>query len=159
MRQEFDGLVNFLDENKVRYSVSEHAAVHTSEEAAAIRSVELRTGVKALVFVAQKEDYNDLVLVLVRADRKADTKKLCALLSARNAKLASPEEVLKKTGCEIGSVHPFGNIFGLPVVMGSSILDNDAVNFSAGMHTKSISMRRDDLVRLIKPQVADIEKN
>lgn len=158
MEKEYKDLVSFLEKNGVKYQSSEHGHVRTSEQAAAVRSVPLQSGVKALVFKVQKEKHSELAMVLVRGDHKVDNGKLCSLLNARNAKLASPEEVLEKTGCEVGSVHPFGNLFGLPVYMDKLVMENKEVNFSAGMHTKSVNMKAEDMVKLIRPAIADIAK-
>jgi len=144
-----------LDRNRIVYEVSEHAAVYTSEQAAKVRGVELKTGVKALVFRTEQGNY---VLGLVAADRKMDVKKLAVIVGTRKLELASPKDVLKATGCEIGSVHPFGNLFGLPTYMDPSVLENDSVNFNAGLHTVSIYMKARDLVKAIKPRITEFSK-
>jgi Ala-tRNA(Pro) deacylase len=181
VQEEFAELTAFLDKNGVKYSAFEHAPVRTSEEAAAVRKVEMKTCVKALVFKINKGQnkdvsvsdgrhkygtnmppsvsaVDDLVMVLVRGDHRVDTGKLRVVTGAKDVKLASPSEVLERTNCEIGSVHPFGNLFHLPVYMDCSILDAGNVNFSAGMHTRSIAMNASDMVKLISPEVADIGK-
>jgi len=135
--------------------VSEHAPVYTSEEAARVRGVELKTGVKALVLKTESDNY---VMGLVAADRKIDFKKLAKIVGAKKVELASSEKVLKLTGCEVGSVHPFGNLFDLPTYMDGSVLENQMVNFNAGLHTVSIHMKAEDLVKVVKPLVTDFSK-
>lgn len=44
-----------LNSNGITYEVSEHEPVYTSEQAAKVRGVELKTGVKALVLKQRKE--------------------------------------------------------------------------------------------------------
>lgn len=144
-----------LDRNGIVYEVSEHAAVYTSEQAAKVRGVELRTGVKALVF---KIEQGSFILGLIAADKKMDLKKLAKIVGTRKLELASPQDVLKVTGCEIGSVHPFGNLFGLPTYMDPSVLENDSVNFNAGLHTVSIYMKAEDLVKAIKPAITEFSR-
>ena len=144
-----------LDRNGILYEVFEHAPVYTSEEAARVRGVELKTGVKALVLKTEKGNF---VMGLVAADRRIELKRLAKILGAKKLQLASAEEVLKITGCEVGSVHPFGNLFGLPTYMDSSVLENDMVNFNAGLHTISIQMKAEDLIKAIRPVVADFSE-
>jgi len=144
-----------LDRNRIPYEVLEHAPVYTSEEAARVRGVELKTGVKALVL---KTERGSFVMGLVAADRKVELKSLAKIVGAKRLQLASPQEVLRITGCEIGSVHPFGNLHGLPTYMDNSVLENDMVNFNAGLHTVSIQMRVRDLVKAIRPVVTDFSK-
>ena len=138
----------FLDSRNIAYELSEHEPVYTSVQAAAVRGAALKTGVKALVFSIEKTAKKEFILVLVPADRRAD---ISRLPDAGSAKLAKPDEVLAVTGCEAGSVHPFGNLFGLKIFMDKKILENEYVNFNAGLHTASISMRSSELVELVKP--------
>jgi len=141
-----------LDCNGIPYEVLEHAPVYTSEEAAKVRNVELRTGVKALIL---KTEEGKFIMGLIAADRKIDLKKLAKIVGTKKLQLASPQEVIKITGCEVGSVHPFGNLHGLPTYLDSSVLENDMVNFNAGLHTVSIQMKAKDLVKAIRPSVRD----
>lgn len=65
--------------------------------------------------------------------------------------LAKPEEVLAVTGCAVGSVPPSGHLTELKTYMAREILQNERVNFNAGKHGKSVSMKAEDLVECIKP--------
>ena len=153
--REFKQVKELLDHSGIAYKVSEHTPVYTSEEAANVRGVELETGVKALVF---KTEQGRFVLGLIAADRKMNVKKLAKIAGIRKLELASPQDVLKATGCEVGSVHPFGNLFGLTTYMDVSVLENNSVNFNAGLHTVSVYMKAKDLVKAIKPVVSEFSK-
>lgn len=151
MQEQFEQIKNLLDSNSIKYKVSEHAPVYTSEDAARIRGEDVRTGVKALIFKCSE----GFILCLIPGDRKIDMKKLKALIKS-DAHLASAEEVLEATGCEIGSVHPIGSIMDVDKTYADRrIFDNEYVNFNAGLHTVSIRMRSKDFMKLVKPEVAD----
>ncbi|MCX6815718.1 MAG: YbaK/EbsC family protein [Candidatus Aenigmarchaeota archaeon] len=158
MEKELKALKKFLDDSKVHYEIGEHGHIRTAEQASVVRGVPLSQGVKSLIFKIHKQDYDDMVLILVRGDKRADNEKLVILLGAKNVQLASHEEVFQKTNCEVGSVHPFGNLHGLQVYMDKTILENEKVSFSAGTHNHSISMKTADFVKLIKPKIEDIAK-
>jgi len=145
-----------LDSNGITYEVSEHEPVYTSEQAAKVRGVELKTGVKALVL---KTEEGSFVMGLIAADKRIDLKRLAKITRTKKLRLASPQEVLKITGCEIGSVHPFENLHRLPTYLDSSILENDMVNFNAGLHTVSIEMKAKDLVKAIRPVIETFSKS
>ena len=149
---QFKLIKTLLARNGITYQVFEHEPVYTSEQAAQIRGVELKTGVKALVLKTEEGDY---VMGLVAADRRVDLKKLAEIVKTKKLRLASPQEVLKITGCEVGSVHPFGNLHNLPTYLDKSIVENDMVNFNAGLHTVSLSMKREDLIKAIKPTIEE----
>jgi len=144
-----------LDRHAISYEISEHEPVYTSEQAARVRGVELRTGVKALML---KTEEGSFVMGLVAADRRIHLKKLAEIVGTRKLQLASRQDVLKITGCEVGSVHPFGNLYRLPTYLDSSILENDTVNFNAGLHTVSIRMKVKDLTKVIGPIVEDFSQ-
>jgi Cys-tRNA(Pro) deacylase len=142
----------FLDTKDIEYNLMRHVPVYTSEEAARVRGVDPKSGVKALILRVQ---WNTFVMALVPENKKVDLKKLAKILGLKRLSLAEPNEVLKTTGCEIGSVHPFGNIAGLPTFIDREILKNERVEFSAGLHTVSISINTQDLVNAIKPRIED----
>jgi len=148
-------IMDLLDRRRIHYSVSEHEQVYTSGQAAKVRGVELRTGVKALVLRTKEGGF---VMGLVAADRRIDLKKLAETVGTKRLSLASQKEVLKTTGCEVGAVHPFGNSHGLPTYMDVSILENELVNFNAGLHTVSVQMKAKDLVKAIGPVIDEFSR-
>jgi len=131
-----------LDEKGIDYQVSEHEPVYTSEDAARVRGVDVKTGVKALLVKTAEARF---VMILVCADKRADLNRIAELEGTKNVRLASPSEVLEVTGCEIGSVPPFGHITKLKTYLDREIMDNEYVNFNAGLHTVSVRMRAEDL--------------
>lgn len=128
------------------YEIFEHEPVYTSEEAAKVRNVPLRLGVKALVF----ETENEFILALVPANKKVDTKKL----GYKKIKLAHPNKVFEITGCKIGAVPPFGHKTELKTFVDPEILKNEWVYFNIGEHTQSAKMHGNDIIKLIKHPIA-----
>jgi Ala-tRNA(Pro) deacylase len=149
-QKEMEAVKKFLDENKVEYKLLVHEPVYTSEQAARARGGELKSGVKALVLKTREKKF---ILGLVAADRKIDLNRLASIVGTSELKLASPEEVLEKTGCKIGSVHPFGNLYQLETYMDESVLENETVEFNIGLHTHSVRMKMKDFVNLVKPVI------
>src|SRR3989344_9187137 len=111
-QKELDKIKEFLDKTKVKYKLVNHKKVHTSEEASKERNVPLAQGVKSLVLITHEKEY---VLCLVSGDRKINLKELRSILSTKDIRLADHEDVLNITGCEVGSVYPFGNLYYKPV--------------------------------------------
>lgn len=67
-------------------------------------------------------------------------------------RFATAEELLALTGLTPGCVPPFGHpIFDIPLYVDRSIVDNDEIAFSAGLHTASIRMRTADYLRAAQP--------
>ena len=150
--EQTEQILDFLEEKKAKFKLIIHKPIFTAEEGAFVRKVPLRLGVKSLIFKLDKDEFK---LILVRGDRKADLNKLRKILNVKNIRLASPEEVLKISGCEIGSVHPFGNLMGLDILMASSILENELMDFNIGQHTHSAEMKVKDFIALLKPRAEE----
>lgn len=142
-------LERWLREAGVEFDIFEHVAVRTSEEAARVRGTPLEAGAKALVVRADER----FVHCVLPAHLKADNARLRALLGTRKLRFATPEELQTLTGCPPGAVPPFGNLFGLPVLVDEALCRNARVAFNAGSNTVSITMRCDDVVRLAEATV------
>lgn len=121
----------------------QHLGVITSEEASKTRGFELKQGVKALLFSNDKE----YVIVDVPADEKVEVKKLANFMKweKKNIRMASPEEVLEVTGCEIGAVPPFGHKDKLRVLFDGKIFENKECAFNIGLRTNSAIVKASDL--------------
>ncbi len=137
-------LSRWLRDAGVAFDVLEHAPAHTSEEAARVRGTALEQGAKALVVRADERFVHCVLPAHLRVDNAA----LRAAVGTRKLRFATRDELLALTSCEPGAVPPFGNLFGLPVLVDEALCRNDRVVFNAGSHTASIRMRCDDLIRL-----------
>ena len=148
-------IIQFLDGLGLEFEVIEHAPVFTSEEAARIRNAPLGHGVKAIVLSAGNSRF---ILACVSGNKKIDFRKIKKFLNVSNVSLSSPADVLQQTGCEIGSVSPFGNLFGLRTFFDKRILENSSVEFNIGLHTKSIRMFSKDLASAVGAEIVDLAK-
>jgi Ala-tRNA(Pro) deacylase len=137
-------LVALLQAEEVEYTLTHHQPVTTSAEAAAARGVELRSGAKAMLVKGR----DGLVLAVLAADRRVDWKLLAPLVGGKGARFASDDELRVATGLAKGAVPPLGLLFGLRTLYDASLLEIETVNFNAGTQTDSVTMRRDDLIRI-----------
>lgn len=110
------------------------------------------SGAKALIF---RSDGKFLMLVIA-GDKSADMKVLKFTLRVKSLSLATPEEALQVTHCTIGSIPPFGNLFGIPVYVDKSLYRNERINFNAGRHDTSIQMSIEDWERVVKPKIISV---
>ena len=91
---------------------------------------------------------------VVPGDKSLDFKKAKRLLNTSSLSLATHDEVLKLTDCTVGSVPPFGILWNIPVYADNSLAKE--IDFSAGLHEKSIAILLADWKRVVKPIMADI---
>jgi Ala-tRNA(Pro) deacylase len=115
----------------------EHEPALTSEDAARIRGTTLGQGIKSLVFTDGKGLW---ILVDLPSDKKADQTKVAAAfgLGRKDIRLATPEEVLEITGCEVGAVPPFGHKTALKTLVDKGIYANTESAFNIGLRTHSV---------------------
>ena len=139
-----DRLEAWLREAGVPFRVLAHAPVSTREAAARVRGTAPEAGAKALVVRAEERH----VLLVLPGNRRADNARLRETLGTRKLRFVTPEELLGLTGCVPGAVPPFGNLFGLPVLVDEALTGCEEIAFNAGSNAVSITMRCDDFVRL-----------
>jgi len=149
MESVFDRLTSKLAAAGVRYDVIRHAAVFTSEEAAAVRGTTLSSGAKALICKADER----FVLIVLPANRKLASKQVRKSEGVRSLRFASREEVESLTGLAPGSIPPFGSLFGLDTWCDESLAHEERINFNAGDHAISISLAYADFVRAEQPRL------
>jgi len=154
VEKEAQKILNIFKENNVGYQLYEHEPVYTSQQAATVRGVELKTGCKSMLL---KTKAGKFLIANLASDRKIDLKKLEKIADDK-LRFATKEEVLQATNCEPGSVPPFGKLFGIPTYLDESILENDFVNFNIGTLTKSVKISKQDLLRIMEPKIADFSK-
>jgi Ala-tRNA(Pro) deacylase len=133
----------------VPFEVLHHEPVFTSEEAARVRGVDLSSGAKALVCKADDE----FLIFVVPADRRLDSRGVRRRRGFRRLRFANREEVLELTGLVPGSIPPFGGLFGLDTLCDERLGENERINFNAGDHRISVSMRFADYLRVEDPEL------
>jgi Ala-tRNA(Pro) deacylase len=95
---------------------------------------------------------------VISAAKRVDLNKLRAVAGVSSLSLASPKDVRGLTGCNIGSVPPFGNLFKIQVYADSSLLENEVIAFNAGSHTLSLKMRLEDYLSIVKPVIGEFSE-
>jgi Ala-tRNA(Pro) deacylase len=144
-----DRLLAYLRLNGADFQVLHHEPVRTSEEAARVRGTPLEQGAKALVFRADER----LLLVIVPAHRRVDTRVVKRALGIKNLRMIDAEELMTLTGLEVGAVPPFGNLLDLPAYVDERLVALPRICFNAGSRTTSVILATADFVRLANPTI------
>src|SRR5262245_65672502 len=117
-------LREFLDANKVPYSVHSHPTAYTAQEIAALQHVKGRQLAKVVMVRAGAE----VVMLVLPAERRVDFDWLKNVLRAPDVRLAEEPEFRDLfPGCEVGAMPPFGSLYGLRVLDGSLEKDEEIV--------------------------------
>lgn len=147
-------ILNLLENAGCWYETFQHAAVRTSEEAAAARpGYGLNQGAKAIILRVKRSKRDKFFVMLVfPADRRFHGKGVKGYFNARDIRFASEEEVKALTGgVQPGGVPPFGSLFDLPVYAAPELFDLKTIVFNAGDRSFSLAMRSADYRRLERP--------
>lgn len=155
-------IVDLLKQNQYWFETFTHKPVRTSQEAAGIRdSYTLAQGAKALIIRMKKSKRDKFFVMLVLpGDKKFDKDKVESLFDAKNIRFATEGEVNALTaGVKLGGVPPFGNLFGLKVIVDPELLKNKKIIFNAGDQSFSIGMYSADFIKLTDPLVEEIVKS
>ena len=147
----FQQLSALLERRNVPFEVLRHASVYTSQQAAAVRGTPLASGAKALVCKADMR----MLMIVLPADRRLASKRIRKAYELRSLRFATGEEVRQLTGLEPGAIPPIGSLFNLPTWCDQRLAEQSRINFNAGDHAISISMRYADYVALEQPVLGD----
>ena len=142
-------LPRLLAEQRADFQVLQHAPARTSEEAAQVRGTPLEHGAKALVF--QADDH--IVLLVVQAHRRVDTRAFKRANAVKNLRMLSADELLARTGLEVGAVPPFGSLLGFPTYVDERLLTLPRIVFNAGSRAASVLLATADYLRIEQPTV------
>lgn len=140
----------------VEHEYFQHEHVHTSEDAASIRGNDLSQAAKAIVLRGKKNGSRFYVQCVLQGHKKLNIKELKKFFGFKKLGLATPEQVLEVTNCTIGSVPPFGHLFGLPVFVDEDLFTEKYIFFSAGTHNDSVKMKSQDYKEIVPCHVMKI---
>ena len=147
-------IVNLLKTNKIEYRQYEHEPVFNSETAAKVIGARLEEGAKALILLGD----NKSLMVVVSGTDRVDFKKFKDLSEIKKLEMATPKEVKRISGVEIGAVPPFGNLFNIPLYIDRRLETEKEIVFSAGSHSISIRMKYSDFKNITNPIVGNFAK-
>ncbi|MDD3648197.1 MAG: YbaK/EbsC family protein [Candidatus Dojkabacteria bacterium] len=149
-------LKKFLNDNDISYKEFHHAPVRTSKEAQAQRpDYTLSQGAKAIIVDTKiSSTERKFMMLVLPANKRLNSKKARKILNCKSFSFASVDDVIRITGGILpGGVHPFGNLFDLPVYVDSSLALNAEIIFNTGDRSVSIAMSFSDFVELVIPTI------
>ncbi len=144
-------LIDFLNQSKVRYDVLHHPEAFTAQELAAIEHVKGRSHAKVVMIRAGNEEF----MAVLPADHRVDLAKLDKVTGQRTALATEAEFKALFPDCAVGTMPPFGHLYGVATYVDTSLTDADHIVFEAGTHSDAVKMGYADYARLAKPTVAD----
>jgi len=144
-------LVEFLREQVVPYRVLHHPLAYTAQELSAIEGVSGRQHAKVVILTTGQR----LVMAVLPADRRLDLARLEKIVG-QPVVLASEVEMKERfPDCAVGTMPPFGQLYGVATYLDRSLAGVERIVFEAGTHSDAVKIRYADYERLAKPTVAE----
>jgi Ala-tRNA(Pro) deacylase len=148
-------LQKFLDSHNAKYAVSSHHTAFTAREVAAVEHLPAREVAKVVV-VFGDGNYH---MIVIPANRLVDFQEVRQTLHLSQARLATEDELAKLfPDCELGAMPPIGALYGMPIYLDNSLLDEEMIAFNAGTHRDVVHMRTSDFRELTKPTTVSLAR-
>ena len=142
-------LRKFLASSKIRYTVARHPVAYTAQEIAAAQHVPGRQLAKSVLVKTER----GAVLAVLPAIHLIDLKKLKAALGAKQLTIAKETDIKRQfPDIEVGAMSPFGNLYGVPVIVDRELGEAEEVVFNGGSHTETVKLRYRDFAALVHPK-------
>jgi len=142
------GLLDYLDENEVRYVILYHSPAYTAQGIAGLAHISGQELAKTVIVLLDGK----LVMAVLPAKYNVDLMLLRKRAKAKTVELAAEKDFQgRSAGCETGAMPPFGNLFGVPVYAEVTLEKDAVIAFNAGTHRELIRMSWTDYKRLVQP--------
>lgn len=143
----------FLDGSGAQYVIITHSPAFSAQQAAASTHIPGRFMAKTVLVKLDGK----LAMAVVAAPKDVNLEALRLQSGAQEAMLAEEADFFDRfRGCQLGTVPPFGNLFGVQTYFDRDLLRRHQIAFAAGTHTHVIAMKTADYVQLVKPTLVRI---
>ncbi|HET6444219.1 MAG TPA: YbaK/EbsC family protein [candidate division Zixibacteria bacterium] len=140
----------FLNDNQIKYLKIEHSPAYTAQEIAAAVHI---PGEELAKSVMVKID-NKMTMVVLPANHRINFAKLTEETGASEVRLADESEFGDLfPDCSLGAMPPFGNLYGIEVIVDQTLAGDNDITFNACSHTELIQLSYRDFEILVKPRV------
>ena len=148
-------LLSYLDSHKLAYKMMNHPTAYTAHDVAEMLHVSGNMVAKVVMVKADER----MLMVVLPANWKVDIKRVKDVLRAQDVRLASEYEFAQLfPDCDIGSMPPFGNLYGIEVYVDELLTRDEEILFEAGTHASAIKLRYKDFAELVHPKVAEFHR-
>jgi Ala-tRNA(Pro) deacylase len=145
----------FLDENRAEYTLTTHPLAYTAREVASVEHLPNREVAKTVI-VCGDDGYH---MVVVPASKLVDFQEVRLTLGFSHARLATEDEIARLfPDCDLGAMPPFGNLYGMPVFLDSSLAVEETIAFNAGTHRDVVHMHTDEYRALTHPTIVTLAR-
>jgi Ala-tRNA(Pro) deacylase len=149
-------LKEYLDNHQVRYEVLAHREAYTAPEIAQVLHVPGKELAKVVIVKVDER----FVMTVLPANWKVDINRLKEVFRTSHVRLATEQELAGLfPDCDLGTMPPFGNLYGIEVYVDQSLSADETIVCQAGTHSQAIKMRYEDFTALVHPSVTEFHRS
>jgi len=143
-------LKEVLDRARISYEVYNHPRAFTTQEIAATQHISGRAMAKVVILNVD----GSFIMAVLPSNRMVNFELAKAGLGATDVSLATEKQFATIfPECELGAMPPFGNLFGLPVIVDPALERYESIFFNAGNHLQTVRLKYRDFKLLVKPDM------
>ena len=140
----------YLREHQVPFQIQQHARTFSAQKIAESEHIPGKMVAKTVIAWAD----NQMIALVLPASYRADLNKVGDLLGTKEIRLAHEAEFAATfPDCAVGTMPPFGNLYGIPVYVEKRLAEQEKMVFPAGTYTETMSLCYADFERLVHPRV------
>lgn len=130
-------LIDFVEIQAISYRRRHHVPTYTAQQQAGAEHLPGRRVAKVVIVMGDGRP----AMFVVPADRHVDLAAASRLLHRAEVRLAREDELARLfPDCEVGTMPPFGNWYGMQVYLDASLASEPDLTFAAGRYDESITM-------------------
>ena len=146
-------LKEYLDGQGVKYITISHSKAYTAMEVAESAHVKGKEMAKTVIL---KTD-GKLAMAVLPATQMVHVERLRKTLGVGKVEIAEEQDFQGTfPGCEVGAMPPFGNLYGMEVLVDPRLAEDDEIAFNAGSHTELMWLHYRDFERLVQPKAVPL---
>ncbi len=137
-------VLDYLQGRGVTFQVIPHATAESPMDEAHAIGVDPGEVAKTLALLTN----DDLVVAVVPASEKLDSRLIRKAIGDEHARLATEEELrLAFPSFELGTLPPLGLLLEVAMYVDPAVMEQETIVFASGRRTQSIRIRTEDLFR------------
>lgn len=147
-------LKKYMEENSIQAEyLSFEQSCHSVEEAAKAANAERGDFVKNICMVDAAEN---IIVAIVKGEDRASTSRVAKALGIERPRIATPEEILEKTGYPCGGVPSFG--FNAIFLIDPRVMEREIVISSGGSEKSLMRVSSKEMQRASNGQIVRVRK-
>jgi Ala-tRNA(Pro) deacylase len=144
-------LLDYLDQNNIRYVIINHSSAYTTSEIAASAHVKGQELAKTVVVNIDGE----MNLIVLPVKYKVNFNLLKEQTKSESIELADEKDFAKRfPDCLTGAMPPFGNLYGMKTYLDKTLTYDEEIAFNGGNHRQLIRLSMNDFIELVKPDIS-----